>query len=94
VQLELSLESLPLADGVREVASALGVGAAELAATAGEDYELCVCAPPSARRSIEMLLGRQPADGGLSWIGTVTEGSGAVTFAGAEGPLSGYEHLS
>ena len=29
--------------GVAEVAAALGVGAAELAATGGEDYELCVC---------------------------------------------------
>ena len=43
VRLELDAAALPLADGVAEVARALGVRPAELAATGGEDYELCVC---------------------------------------------------
>ena len=43
--------ALPLAPGVAEVADALGVAAAELAATGGEDYELCVCVAPGARRA-------------------------------------------
>ena len=35
--------ALPLAPGVAEVARALGRDPAELAATGGEDFELCVC---------------------------------------------------
>ena len=44
VRIELDAAALPLADGVAEVAAALGVEPAELAATGGEDYELCACA--------------------------------------------------
>ncbi len=51
--------ALPLALGVAEVAAALGIGAAELAATGGEDYELCVCVPRGVEAS------------GLTWIGEV-----------------------
>ena len=43
VRIELDAAALPLAEGVAEVAAALGVDAAELAATGGEDYELCAC---------------------------------------------------
>jgi thiamine-monophosphate kinase len=43
VTLAIDLEELPLADGVADVAEQLGVPAWELAAGAGEDYELCVC---------------------------------------------------
>src|SRR5690242_2491074 len=48
VRLRLNAQALPLAPGVREVAEALGVDAAELAATGGEDYELCACVPPES----------------------------------------------
>ena len=50
VCLELDAAALPLAPGVAEVAAALGLGAAELAATGGEDYELCACVPARAGR--------------------------------------------
>jgi thiamine-monophosphate kinase len=67
-----------------EVAAALGADPRELAATAGEDYELCACvAPADARRA------QQAA--GLTWIGRVAAGAG-VSFAGAAGPLRGFEH--
>jgi thiamine-monophosphate kinase len=83
VRIELSLQRLPLADGLVEVAGQLGVDPREFAATAGEDYELCACLPPGARDG---------AVEGLTWIGTVVEGTSGVTFTDSAGPLSGYEH--
>jgi thiamine-monophosphate kinase len=89
VRIELSLESLPLAEGVREVAGELGVDPAEFAATAGEDYELCACVPAAAA---ELLQSSPMANSSLTWIGSVVEGPPEVIFAGAEGPLQGFEH--
>ncbi len=50
--LRVQLASLPLADGVSEVAAmaAIGLDALELAASGGEDYELCFCVAPTAAR--------------------------------------------
>ena len=50
VGIELDAAALPLAEGVTEVAAALGIEPAELAATGGEDYELCVCASTDVSR--------------------------------------------
>jgi thiamine-monophosphate kinase len=80
VRIELELAALPLAPGVAEVAADLGVGPAELAATAGEDYELCACLPGGSRLS------------NMTWIGSVLEGPPGVVFTDADGPLAGYEH--
>jgi thiamine-monophosphate kinase len=80
VRIELRLAGLPLADGVAEVARELGVDPGRFAATAGEDYELCVCVPPST------------ASSNLTVIGSVMEGPAEVVFVDAEEPLSGYEH--
>jgi thiamine-monophosphate kinase len=80
VRIELELASLPIAPGVAEIAAELGVDAAEFAATAGEDYELCVCLPGGSRLS------------NMTWIGSVLEGPPGVVFADADGPLAGYEH--
>ena len=81
VRIELDAAALPLAEGVTEVAAALGIEAAELAATGGEDYELCACA--------------SKAVGGLTWIGEVVEGPPGVSWRdappGAES-WRGYEH--
>jgi thiamine-monophosphate kinase len=69
---------------VSEVAASLGVAAAELAATGGEDYELCACVP---RESV--------AAANLHWIGEVAAGPADVTWANAPaGSASwrGYEH--
>jgi thiamine-monophosphate kinase len=84
VGLELSLGSLPLADGVPEVAQALGADPAVFAATAGEDFELCVCLSPAALEGVRAL--------GLTPVGRVLEGPGSLTFSDADGELSGYEH--
>lgn len=87
VRLELSLAALPLADGVLEVASQLGVDAHSFAATAGEDYELCVCIPAGDRgeEATQRL--------GLRSIGRVLAGPAQLEFADApELALRGYEH--
>jgi thiamine-monophosphate kinase len=80
VRIELELAALPLAHGVAEVAAELGVEPAEFAATAGEDYELCVCLPGGSRLS------------NMTWIGSVLEGPPGVVFVDAGGPLGGYQH--
>ena len=76
-----------MAPGVQEVAEALGVGAAELAATGGEDYELCACVPESARALADAA--------GLRWIGTVVAGEPGVDWLNAPpgaGAWRGFEH--
>jgi thiamine-monophosphate kinase len=88
VRIELGLAQLPLADGVRGVAAELGSDPAAFAATAGEDYELCVCIPPAARTDAEVAV----ASTGLTWIGCVIEGPPGVVFGDAGGTLAGYEH--
>jgi thiamine-monophosphate kinase len=89
VRIELSLESLPLAEGVAELADELGIEPRTFAATAGEDYELLLCAPPG---TAALLQSSPAANASLTWIGSVVEGPVEAVFAGAEGPLSGFEH--
>jgi thiamine-monophosphate kinase len=90
VRIELTLASLPLADGVSEVAERLGSEPRALAATAGEDFELCVCVPAGAA---ERLQAAWPStNAGLTWIGAVVDGAPAAIFTDAEGELSGFEH--
>ncbi len=84
--IELSLRSLPLADGVTRAAAQLGVDPRSFAASAGEDYELCVCIPASSRHIAEQAV---PS---LTWIGSVLTGPAGVRFTDAAGELSGYEH--
>jgi thiamine-monophosphate kinase len=87
VRLELDAAALPLDDGVTEVAGALGVDPRELAATGGEDYELCACVPPAARATAEAA--------GLRMIGEVAPGPADVTWRNAPAGSAawrGYEH--
>jgi thiamine-monophosphate kinase len=86
--LAVELERLPLAPGVEAVAAALGADAPELAATGGEDFELLVCVPPSARAAAESAAP-------LTWIGEVVAGhpGARLTRGGDPVALSGYEHL-
>ncbi len=94
VRLALSLPALPLAEGVSEVAAQLAREPGAFAAAAGEDYELCVCAPGAARAAIESALAASGAQAPLiTWIGRVVEGEPDVEFSGSTTPLHGYEHL-
>jgi thiamine-monophosphate kinase len=83
VWIELSLDALPLAAGVDEVARQLQTDPREFAATAGEDYELGVCMPASS----------QPLASGVTWIGRVLEGPPRVSFKEGGGTLRGFEHV-
>jgi thiamine-monophosphate kinase len=88
ILVELDLERLPLAAGVREIAAELGRGAHELAATAGEDFELCVTLPPRALwRAAQHTV---PITG----VGRVLAGEPGLSLPGAPAGLSGYEHSS
>ncbi|MFL5822551.1 MAG: thiamine-phosphate kinase [Solirubrobacteraceae bacterium] len=88
VRIELSLSALPLASGVELVAEELNVDPRVLAATAGEDYELCVCLPATA----VSLAGATTGPAGVTWIGLVTEGQTEAVFVDAAGTLEGFEH--
>lgn len=86
VRLELDAAALPLAPGVADVAHALGRAPAELAATGGEDFELCFCAGAHDRGAAE-------AAADVTWIGTVAAGEPAVAWSGAaSGAWHGYQH--
>jgi thiamine-monophosphate kinase len=84
VRIEIDLDALPLANGVAEVADQLGVPAAELGATGGEDFELCVCVGSDAATRVA----------GVTWVGGVVGGPAGVAFssAGRSRSLAGYEH--
>ena len=90
VTLRIDLDALPLADGVAGVARQLGVPAWELAAGAGEDYELCVCAALDMCPEIESAAA-------LTWIGEIGEigdgAAGVVLSAGGEAQtVRGFHH--
>ena len=86
MRIELDAAALPLADGVADVAVELGMEPAELAATGGEDYELCACVPAAARAQAQRV--------GLTWIGRVADGPAGVSWSGAASAARwrGYEH--
>jgi thiamine-monophosphate kinase len=78
VAIEIDLGALPLDAGVSDPV---------LAASGGEDYELCVCVAPGSRADAEAAV----AD--LTWIGTVAQGSGAhFRDEHGERELAGFEH--
>jgi thiamine-monophosphate kinase len=80
VRVEIDLGALPLDEGVAEVAAELGMPAWQLAAGAGDDYELCVCIAPADRRRAEAALA---ALGGaqVTWIGRVAQATDGPTPA-------------
>jgi thiamine-monophosphate kinase len=95
VVIELATAALPRDAGVDEVAAALGADPARLAATEGEDYELCVCLPASSRAAAEARFARDGL-GTLTWIGSVREvatgEAPGLRVTDSDGELSGWEH--
>ncbi len=96
VRLEIDLGALPLEEGLPEVAAELGLAPWRLAASAGEDYELCVCMPAAGRAAAERAL-RDAGGVGITWVGvvgdTATSGPGVTLLAdGQPLQLAGYEH--
>ena len=88
-RLSIDLDRLPLADWVADVARDLRRDPRELAATAGEDFELCACVPPERRADVERAVA-------LTWVGEVDAGPPGAVFrdAGGERPLAGFEHVA
>jgi thiamine-monophosphate kinase len=94
VLLRVELGRLPLASGVAEVCAELGLTAYELAATAGEDYELCFCVSPQNRSRVEAAL-QSTGPVGVTWVGEVVAGAPGVSLLGERGDqveLCGFEH--
>jgi thiamine-monophosphate kinase len=97
VRLEIDLGALPLEHGVAEIAAELGEPPWRLAATCGEDYELCVCVAPTHRDEVERALSAV-SDTAITWIGGVAQvdpqpAPGAVLFEdGEQRELEGFEH--
>jgi thiamine-monophosphate kinase len=83
----IDLEALPLADGVAGVAAQLGVPAWELAAGAGEDYELCVCLDRDGRDAAQSTVP-------LTFIGSVQAGPPVAAFSagGRSIDVRGFHH--
>jgi thiamine-monophosphate kinase len=86
VSLEIELGRLPLDEGVPGW---------EQGASAGEDYELCVCVAPADRAGVERAL--HEADGAqLTWVGRVSDdGPPGALFLdehGVQQQLEGFEH--
>jgi thiamine-monophosphate kinase len=94
VSLRVELGSLPLAEGLEGISQQLGVPAWQLAATAGEDYELCFCIAPGERAHALQAL-RDLGGAQLSWVGEVLAGRPGVVLSGERGQdvrLEGFEH--
>jgi thiamine-monophosphate kinase len=93
VRIELALASLPLCDGVADVAGALGADPRGFAATAGDDYELCACLPASVWTKPSITPSNHDLRGvDLTFIGSVVDGPAGVVFTDGSGELVGYEH--
>jgi len=87
-RLAIDAPALPLAPGVAQVARALGRDPAALAATGGDDFELCVCVPPDRVPTAESAAG-------LTWIGEVVDGEPGVEWRDAPPGADawrGFEH--
>jgi thiamine-monophosphate kinase len=89
VEIVVDLETIPLAAGLAGAAQKLGRDPLELAASAGEDFELLFAAPPDRRDVVERAAGVP-----VSWIGEVREGGGLRLLAagGRQLDVRGYEH--
>jgi len=93
-RVRIELQRLPLADGVADVCAALGVDARELAASAGEDYELCFCVPPELRTRADAAVA-EAGGARVTWIGDVDAGPAGLSLVAGDGRdvrLAGFEH--
>lgn len=94
--LEIDLSLLPLDRGVEQAATQMGLEPWRLAASSGEDYELCFCAAPAERGRIERALAAAGGTG-VHWIGEAlpADESGPGARFRSEGgavQMQGYEH--
>jgi thiamine-monophosphate kinase len=81
VRLEIELEKLPVQRGVAEVAAAASIDEIDLAAGAGEDYELLVTLPEE--RLEAATAAAEDAGTSLTSIGRVHQGAGSALLDAA-----------
>jgi thiamine-monophosphate kinase len=95
IVIRIEAGSLPLADGVAEVAAAAGLDPVQLAVSGGEDYELLAIIPPAV---MDDAAARMEAGGEtkLTAIGEVYEGEGVEIRLPGGGLLgaAGYDHFA
>jgi thiamine-monophosphate kinase len=94
VRLRVELAALPLDGGVAEVAGQLRTPPWQLAASAGEDYELCFCAAAEDRARVERAVG-ELGEVEVTWVGEVLDGPPGLTLSDERGDavrIEGHEH--
>jgi thiamine-monophosphate kinase len=95
VALAIEADSLPLADGVVEVAAAASLDPLELAASGGEDYELLATLPGDRLAAASGAVA-EAAETALTPIGEVAAGGGVEIRLPGGGRLEakGYDHFA
>lgn len=92
VSIEIEMGSVPIQEGVTEIAGS-AEAALELAANGGEEFELLACLPPARFAAAAAAVERSGAQ--LTGIGVVSGGSG-VSLRTATGEIAakGWDHLT
>jgi thiamine-monophosphate kinase len=92
--IRIELDRLPTDEATARTAAELGVPEWQAAATAGEDYELCVCVPRKRMDRINNAF-KQVNGRDLTWVGRVVEGPQGLVlrYKGERQELRGFEHL-
>jgi thiamine-monophosphate kinase len=92
--IRIELERLPTDEATARTAAELGVPEWQAAATAGEDYELCVCVPRKRMDRVSNAF-KQVSGHDLTWIGRVVDGPQGLVlrYKGERQELHGFEHL-
>lgn len=94
VRLRVDLQALPVERGVPEICAELNMPAWRLAASGGDDYELCFCVPVEHRAHVEHAL-REVSAVELTWIGRAIDGPPGLSLVDDRGEvvhLAGFEH--
>lgn len=95
---KISLKDIPVADGVREVASLSGSSDLDLTLYGGEDYELVFTAEPRLAAKIKAQVEAETGTA-VSLVGRIVERSAGLTVVDGKGKRTqlagrGYEHFS
>jgi thiamine-monophosphate kinase len=92
--IRIELERLPTDESTARTAAELAVPDWQAAATAGEDFELCVCVPRKRMERVNNAY-KQVSGRDLVWVGRVVEGPPGLVLRhkGERQELEGFEHL-
>lgn len=95
VRARIEVASLPLANGLAEVAAGAGLDPLQLAASGGEDYELLAALPPERLPEASIAIG-EAAEATLTPVGEILAGAGAEIRLPGGGSLrpGGFDQLA